>query len=90
VGIPRETAPSLPPHTYYHYDIIGLKVISDGQFMGRIKEILSTGANDVYVVEREGQEWLLPAVKEVIERVDLEREVLYITPIEGLIDLEAV
>ena len=90
VGIPRATAPSLPPDTYYHYDIIGLKVISGQEPRGRVTEIWTTPANDIYVVEEGGKSWLLPATKEVIQQVDLERGTLQVNPPKGLIDLEEV
>lgn len=90
VGIPRETAPSLPPNTFYHYDIIGLEVISDQQSRGKIAEIWTTAANDVYVVENEGKKWLLPATKEIIKRVDLAKGTLHANLPEGLMDLEKV
>jgi len=90
VGIPRNTAPSPPPGTYYHYDIIGLQVIFRQEVKGRIAEIWNTAANDVYLVEKEGREWLLPATKEVIQRVDLEKGEIHVDLPEGLMDLEEV
>ena len=90
VSIPRETAPALPESTYYHHDIIGLRVISEGNPRGRIAQIWDTGANDVYVVEDEGEEWLLPATKEIIRRVDLEKGELHIEDTIGLMNLENI
>ena len=68
---PDET-PEAPPGVYYHYQLIGLDVVSaaDGEPLGTLAEILSTGANDVYVVERGGAELLLPAIADVIVEVD--------------------
>ena len=90
VGIRKETAPALPESTFYHHDIIGLRVISDGHPRGKIVQIWDTGANDVYVVEHEGEEWLLPATKEVIRRVDLEKGELHIEDTIGLRNLEDI
>lgn len=74
--------PSLPAGEYYFHQLIGLEVISDeGQTIGKLVEILETGANDVYVIRsEEGQETLIPAIPEVIVEVDLERRLLRIKP----------
>lgn len=89
--IPRSAAPTLPDDTYYYADLIGLRVVTEeGRDLGRIVEILETGANDVYVVHGEGTEWLLPATKEVVKKVDLARELMLVHLLEGMIDAEAV
>lgn len=91
VCIPREEAPSLPPDTYYHYDIIGLEVVDrDGRNWGRVVDVFPTPANDVYVVEKGGREWLLPATREVIKEVDLEGNCLRVHLLEGLVEAEEV
>ncbi len=63
--------PKLPEGEYYHHELIGLNVVTqDGEILGRLKEILETGANEVYIVEREGQsDLLLPAIEEVILQI---------------------
>lgn len=78
----------LPEGTYYHWQIVGLNVISDeGESLGTISRILETGANDVYVVEKEGaKELLLPAIDSVIVEVDLEQETLVVRLLPGLRD----
>lgn len=89
--IPRSAAPRLPEGTYYHADLIGLRVVTEeGRELGRIVEILETGANDVYVVHGDDSEWLLPATKEVVRRVDLAREIMLVRLLEGMIEAEAV
>lgn len=89
--IPRSAAPTLPDDTYYHADLIGLRVVTEeGRDLGRIVEILETGANDVYVVHGEGTEWLLPATKEVVKKVDLAREIMLVHLLKGMIEAEAV
>ncbi|MDH7500167.1 MAG: ribosome maturation factor RimM [candidate division NC10 bacterium] len=90
IGIPRETAPPLPPHTYYHYDIIGLEVVSEQGAEGRIVDIWNGEAQDIYVVEKDGREWLLPAAREIIQRIDLEKGEMLVKLPEGLTDLEEV
>jgi len=89
--IPRSAAPPLPEGTYYHADLVGLRVKTEGgRDLGRIVDIWVTGANDVYVVQGEHGEWLLPATREVVRRVDLEGEIMLICPLEGMIEAEAV
>lgn len=86
VQVPLEEAMPLPDGSYYLYQLIGLKVEdTSGQFLGTIKEVLETGANDVYVVEHEGQELLLPAIPDVIKRVDLPQGIIVVHLLEGLI-----
>lgn len=80
-----EAAP-LPDGTYYHWQILGLQVVSeDGEDIGEIVKILETGANDVYVVQDpEGDEVLLPAIESVIRGVDLERGEMVVHLLPGL------
>jgi 16S rRNA processing protein RimM len=89
--ISRSAAPTLPEGTYYHADLIGLQVVTeDGRGLGRIVDILETGANDVYVVHGGDSEWLVPATKEVVRKVDLARKMMLIHLLEGMIETEAI
>lgn len=89
--IPRSAAPPLPEGTYYHADLVGLRVrTEEGRELGQIVEIWETGANDVYVVQGQNGEWLLPATREVVRMVDLAGEVMLVRPLEGMIESEAV
>ena len=91
VLIQRSSAPGLPEGCYYHADLLGLRVRSEeGRELGRIVEILETGANDVYVVRGQQGEWLLPATLEVVRQVDLEGQVMLVRPLEGMIEAEAI
>lgn len=72
---------------YYHFQIQGLKVITDtGECLGEVKEIIPTGGNDVYVVRNGRSECLLPAIREVVKSIDLENNVMIVHLLEGLID----
>jgi 16S rRNA processing protein RimM len=75
VFIPAESLPKLPAGEYYHHQLLGLNVVDEhGKPVGRLSEILETGANDVYVVvQPEGGEILIPAIESTIRGVDLER-----------------
>ena len=70
----RENAVELGPDEYFITDLIGLEVMTDqGETLGVMKDVLETGANDVYVVELEsGKELLVPAIGECILDVNLE------------------
>lgn len=80
----------LPEGEYWQFQIIGLEVYTiDKVYLGRISDILQTGANDVYVVkpaESEKEQILIPAVKQVVKKVDLEKGVLIVEPMPGLLE----
>ena len=72
LAVPEEDIPPPPPDTYYHYQLLGMDVVTvQGEPLGRVVEVLSTGANDVYVVRGPEGEVLLPAVAEVVRQVDV-------------------
>jgi 16S rRNA processing protein RimM len=72
---------------YYYHEIIGLDVYEDGTLIGRIKEILQPGANDVWVVNRKGKrDLLLPYIPSVILNVDIEKNRVDVEILEGLDD----
>jgi 16S rRNA processing protein RimM len=56
-----------------------------GEFLGRVREVLATGANDVYVIHGPKGEILLPAIEEVVREVDLEAGRLTVELMEGLV-----
>lgn len=71
---------------YYYHQIIGLTVQTvEGEQLGQIKEILSPGANDVWVVDRPGKaDLLLPVIDDVVKRVDLDKGQVTVEMMEGL------
>ena len=75
---------------YYYHEIIGLKVIDENEKeLGKIKEILSPGANDVWVIQRpKKKDALIPYIDSVVQEVDLENGLVRVTLLEGLIDDE--
>ena len=76
----------LPEDSYFWHQIIGLSVRTDtGEVLGRIAEIMPTGSNDVYVVEQQDRQILLPAIKDVVQDIDLEAGVMTVHLIEGLV-----
>lgn len=78
----------LPKGYYYHFQLVGLAVHDTKKgYLGTITGILETGANDVYVVDSPTYgEILIPAIKEVILRVDLEAREMQVKLLDGLLD----
>ncbi len=75
-------APKLPKGTYYIKDLIGIDVVTDeGKLLGKLDDVITTGANDVYQVGK----ILLPAIKEVIKDIDLENKKMIVHIIKGLV-----
>lgn len=73
--------------SYFVHELIGLRVqTTDGPDLGYIREVISTGANDVWVVRGPAGETMVPAVAEVIDRVDISGGVVIITPLDGMLD----
>ena len=85
--IPREEGQELEEDEYYIADLLGMSVVlEDGQEFGTLKDVMETGANDVYIIDSaEHGEVLLPAIKECILDVDLEKNVMTIHLMKGLI-----
>lgn len=84
--ITREQAVELKEDEYFVADLIGLKVIDEKQeVIGSIQDVMVTGANDVYVVEMpDGEELLLPAIKECILDVNIREGYVKVHVMEGL------
>jgi 16S rRNA processing protein RimM len=78
----------LPEGVFFRWQIVGLRAVTDeGAELGEIVEVISTGANDVYEVQRpDGSRVLLPAISSVVRRIDLEGGVAHIHLLPGLID----
>lgn len=85
--IERKDAVPLEEGEFYISDLLGLSVITDDdKELGILKDVLQTGANDVYVVEDKNKnEILLPVIKECILKVDLEKKIVMVHLMEGLI-----
>ena len=73
--------------SYFIHELVGLMVVTeDGRELGRVAEVLQTGANDVYVAAGPGGEVLVPAIAEVVRRIDLSAGTIAITPLPGMLD----
>lgn len=87
IKIDRSDAVELPEDSYFIIDLIGVEVITDeGENIGNIIDVFSTGANDVYVVKNElGKQVLLPAIGDVIKNVDIKNKKMIVHLLEGLV-----
>jgi 16S rRNA processing protein RimM len=86
VYVKSTQVPPLPEGQYYQYEMIDLAVVDEsGTLLGKLVEVLETGANDVYVVRDDaGKEILLPAIPSVILNLDMEHRLMRVHLLEGL------
>lgn len=86
--VTRDQAVKLKKDEYFIADLIGLRVIAEEEKLeGILKDVMETGANDVYVIElSNGRELLLPAIKECVLSVDIEKGEMQIRLLDGLLD----
>lgn len=87
--VTREQAVKLAPNENFIVDLIGLKVVTDqGEEFGTLKDVLQTGANDVYIIDgKDGKEYLFPAIPQCILDVNLEEGMVTVHIMDGLLDL---
>lgn len=85
--VDREHAVRLRKDEYFIADMIGMRVTTDkGEDFGTLKEVIETGANDVYIIDtKEHGEVLVPAIKQCILDVDIEQGMMRIHLLEGLV-----
>ena len=85
--VPRENAVRLGKDEYFIADLMGLKVLDvKEQEIGVLREVIETGANDVYAIDlKDGRELLIPAIKQCILAVDVEAGFIRIHILEGLL-----
>ena len=77
----------LPGGSYYHYQLIGLAVrTSTGRELGRLMDVMKTGANDVFIVGSGNNEYLIPAIPDVIVQVDLESGIMVIEDMPNMLE----
>ncbi len=83
--VPKDRAEPLPKGRYYHFQILDMQVwTKEEHFLGTVKEILTTGSNDVYVVRGDSKEVLIPALEDVVLEVDTEKGRMTVDLPEGL------
>ena len=88
--VPEDTLPELDEDEVYLHDMLGLSVVLDatGQKLGVLDHVLFHGEQELWsILTPEGKEILLPAVPEFVADIDLDTEIIRITPPEGLLEL---
>lgn len=85
--VTREDAVELEEDEFFIADMIGMKVVTeDGEEFGTLKDVMETGANDVYIIDSdEHGEVLIPAIRECIFDVDVEEQKMTIHLMDGLV-----
>ena len=80
----------LPEGRYFITDLIGCKVFDahTDNLLGIITDVSETGANDVWHITKDGKEYLVPIIDEVLVNVDIENENVIISPMKGIFDDE--
>lgn len=82
-----EQLPALGAGEVYHADLIGCAVSTQaGEALGTVREVISTGSNDVCVVADGGREYLIPLIEDAIARLDVAERVIVVRPLPGLLD----
>ena len=89
--VSRDNAVRLRRDEYFIADLCGLEVFDEsGDLIGILREVLETGANDVYVIDlKDGRELLLPAIKQCILEVNVEDGFMKVHVLDGLLDEES-
>ena len=83
----KKDLPQLEEGEYYWHELIGMEVWTEaGKPIGTLEKILETGSHDVYVVRKGERETLIPAIRDVIRKVDAAGKKMVIHPIEGLLN----
>jgi len=79
---------ALEPGQYYQYQVVGFDVVDkNGNAIGKLVATLKTAGGDLYVVQGAEKEHLIPAVKEIVDKVDFDEKKIIIDPPDGLLDL---
>lgn len=87
VLVSQKDLPPLAPEEFYAFRALGCEVITtDGRSLGKIAEILPTGANDVLVVRDGAAEILIPVIADVIKTLAFDAGRIVIEPIPGLLE----
>lgn len=85
--IPTSELPELDGGTFFYFDIIDMPVrTSSGDELGQVSEIISSGGNDVYLVRGVEGEVMIPAAREYVDEIDVERGVMTVSLPDGYLD----
>lgn len=86
--VTRENAVRLGRDEYFIADLMGLQVLDEeGKEIGKLRDVMQTGANDVYIIDMtDGRELLLPAIKQCVLEINVEEGWIRVHILEGLLD----
>jgi 16S rRNA processing protein RimM len=89
IKVVRDQTVCLPEGHYFEYDLIGITVkAEDGRLLGTLKEVLDVPSHDVFVVEGDRGEILIPAAKELVVSVDMDQKMMTVRLLEGMLEDE--
>ena len=87
VYVDRDNTYELEEDELLIVDMIGMRVETvGGEYLGQLEDVLQYSANDVYIVKSDDKEYLIPATYEVVPEIDMEKKLMKIRPIPGLLD----
>lgn len=87
LAVSEEFLTDLEEDEFYYHEIVGLHVYQEDVLIGKVKEILELGSNDVWVVQRVGKkDVLIPYIEDVVLSVNVSNNRVEIANIDGLID----
>jgi len=69
----------LGDNSYFIHDLVDCKVFKEGKFFGVLTDVIKLTSNDVYVIDNDGEEYLLPALKDFIEKIDIGSKELFLS-----------
>lgn len=85
IKVSRKDAVKLSSDSYFICDLIEAEVFTvEGLYLGKVKDVIKTGSNDVYIVKNEEKEVLIPALKSIFKKIDIENSRLIVELPEGL------
>ena len=85
--VKEKDAIRLPKGSFFVHDIIGLTVVDEsGNSIGTVNDVLKYPANDIYVIDCNGREVMVPAVKEFIKKIDPETKTMRVKLIDGMLN----
>jgi 16S rRNA processing protein RimM len=88
LDIPENEVPPAPEGSFRRHELLQMEVYTvDGRYLGTIEDVFPTGSNEVYVVRSGDAEYLIPAIDDVIQNVDVENRRMTIDPLPGLLEL---
>ena len=86
IQVPEEDVAALPKDAYYVYEIEGCTVVTeDGELVGKVREVMSMPAHDVFVLDSSQGEVMIPMVKDLVVEIKPEDSKIVVRPIPGLI-----